>query len=105
MKRMTYVAALCVALAGCALPASNVTSGSTRPTLRLSGAPQGSELILDGQPVGPADRYDGSKEVLAVEEGVHWVEVRQGSTAILTKRIFAASGEAVNVDVSVGTQP
>jgi len=105
MKRTTYVVALCVALAGCALPASNVTSGSARPTLRLSGAPQGSELILDGLSVGPADRYDGSKEVLAVEEGAHWVVVRSGTTAILTKRIFAASGESVTVDVSAGTQP
>ena len=105
MKRIIYVAALCVALAGCTLPASNVTSGSARPTLSLRGAPQGSELILDGQSMGPADRYDGSREVLAVEEGAHLVEVRQGTTAILTKRIFAASGEAVNVDVSAGTRP
>jgi hypothetical protein len=105
MKRIAYVAASAATLAGCALPASTVSSGSVRPTLRLNGAPAGSELVLDGRSIGPADRYDGSKAVLAIEEGSHLVEVRQGAAALVSKRVFAAAGESVTIDVAAGAQP
>jgi hypothetical protein len=102
MMRFLCVATLAVALAGCALPTTNVVSGSTRPSLRLTGAPEGSELLLDGQRIGAARQYDGVNGVLSIEEGPHFVEIRQGGALVLKKRIFAASGEAVAIDISNG---
>ena len=104
MTRSICVVALVVALAGCAMPHSQVVSGSTRPTLSLVGAPNDSELVLDGQLVGPASQYDGVNGVMSIEEGPHSVEVRQGPAVLAKKKILAASGEAVAIDVMSGGQ-
>jgi hypothetical protein len=98
--RSICVATIVVASAGCALPQSQVVSGSTRPTLSLTGAPSNSELFLDGQLIGPANRYDGTAGVMSIEEGSHSVEIRQGATSLIEKKIYAANGEAVVVDVT-----
>ncbi len=100
MMRFSCVATLAVALAGCAMPTTNVVSGSTRPTLSLTGAPEGTELLLDGQRIGAARQYDGVNGTLSIEEGPHVVEVRRGDVPLLKKRILAASGEAVAIDIS-----
>jgi hypothetical protein len=97
------VAAACV-LGACAMPASKVESGAARPTLRLIGAPAGSSLVLDGATVGPADAYDGIHQVLTVEEGGHLVEVRQGGALLVSKKVFASTGESIKVDVTAGGQ-
>jgi hypothetical protein len=102
MMRSIGVAMLVVALAGCAMPHSQVVSGTGRPTLSLVGAPSGSELVLDGQLIGPASQYNGVNGVMSIEEGPHSVEVRQGNAVLVEKRILAASGEAVAVDVTSG---
>ncbi|WP_345816865.1 hypothetical protein AAGS40_28285 (plasmid) [Paraburkholderia sp. PREW-6R] len=104
MMQSICVAALVVALAGCAMPHSQVVSGSARPTLSLIGAPSGSELVLDGQLIGPANQYNGVNGVMVIEEGPHSVEVRQGNTLLAKRRILAASGEVVTVDVTSGGQ-
>jgi hypothetical protein len=102
MIRSLCVATLVVAFAGCAMPHSQVVSGSSRPT--LVGAPNGSELVLDGQLIGPASQFDGVSGVMSIEEGPHSVEVRQGSAVLARKKILAASGEAVAIDVMSGGQ-
>jgi hypothetical protein len=99
MKRMACLAMTIGALTGCATPKTSVLSGSERPSLRLIGAPAESVLLLDGQPMGVAHRFDGVTGILAVEEGPHTVEVINGGTSILKMPIFAASGEVVSVDV------
>jgi len=104
MIRFLCVATLVAALAGCSTPVSQVASGSARPSLSLLGAPAGSELTLDGQSLGDASHYDGVNGVMSVEEGPHAIEVRQGSVILVKKRIFAADGEAVAIDVSSGGQ-
>ncbi|MBC8740929.1 hypothetical protein OKW38_000422 [Paraburkholderia sp. MM5496-R1] len=104
MMRSICVTTLAVALAGCAMPHSQVVSGSARPTLSLVGAPSDSELVLDGQLIGPANQYNGVNGVMSIEEGPHSVEVRHGNAVLTKKRILAASGEAVAVDVTTGGQ-
>ncbi|WP_250475126.1 hypothetical protein [Caballeronia sp. GAFFF1] len=102
MIRSICVATLVVAFAGCAMPHSHVVSGSSRPTLSLVGAPNGSELVFDGQLIGPASQFDGVSGVMSIEEGTHSVEVRQGSAVLARKKILAANGEAVAIDVMSG---
>ncbi|SAL60163.1 hypothetical protein [Caballeronia humi] len=104
MMRSICAATLVVAIAGCAMPHSQVASGSARPTLSLVGAPIDSELLLDGQLIGPANQYNGVNGVMSIEEGPHAVEVRQGNTVLAKKKILAASGETVAVDVTSGGQ-
>ena len=104
MIRSLCVATLVVAFAGCAMPHSQVVSGSSRPTLSLVGAPNGSDLILDGQLIGPATQFDGVSGLMSIEEGPHSVEVRQGSVVLARKKILASSGEAVAIDVMSGGQ-
>jgi hypothetical protein len=104
MTRSICLSTLVILFAGCAMPHSQVVSGSTRPTLSLVGAPIGSELLLDGQLIGPANQYNGVNGVMPIEEGPHSVEVRQGSVVLARQRILAASGEAVAVDVTIGGQ-
>lgn len=104
MMRSIGVTATVVALAGCAMPHSQVVSGSFRPTLRLVGAPGGSQLVLDGQLIGPANQYNGINGVMSIEAGPHSVEVRQGNALLAKQRILAASGEAIAVDVTSGGQ-
>jgi hypothetical protein len=86
------------------MPHSHVISGSARPTLRLLGAPGDSELILDGQLIGPANQYNGVNGVMSIEEGPHSVVIRRGNAVLAKQRILAANGEAVAVDVSSGGQ-
>jgi len=104
MIRFLCVATLAVTLAGCSTPVSQVVSGSARPTLRLVGAPAGSDLTLDGQSLGDASRFDGINCVMSFEEGPHSIEVRLAGVVLVKKRIFAADGEAVAIDVSSGGQ-
>jgi hypothetical protein len=41
---------------------------------------------------------------MSIEEGPHSVEVRQGPAVLAKKKILAASGEAVAIDVMSGGQ-
>lgn len=90
--------ALALSVAACALPASTTTSGSVRPTLQVKGAPEGATLFVDGVAVGAATDFDGSSKVLALEEGAHRIEVRQGATVIVKRSVFGSGGERISID-------
>lgn len=94
--------ALAAALAGCAMPATEVKTGSVRPALAVQGAPAGAMLYVDGLQIGEAARYDGKAQKLMIEEGAHRVEIRQGGTVLHSQQIFAAPGETAAVVVGTG---
>lgn len=89
-------------LSGCAMPTSKVETGGTRPTLALIGAPADATLVLDGAVIGQASLYDGVRRVLTVEEGAHTVEVKRNEGIVLSKKVFASSGETIKIDVANG---
>lgn len=89
-------------LGGCAMPQSKVETGGTRPTLALIGAPADATLVIDGTVIGQASLYDGVHRVLTVEEGAHTVEVKSNEGVVLSKKVFASSGETIKVDVANG---
>jgi hypothetical protein len=101
--RILTVWAAMLVLTGCALPQTTVKSGSSQPGLIVKGAPAGSTLFVDGLAIGPAAQFDGKPKVLAVLEGVHQVEIRQGATVIFSEKTFSSSGETHTVTVLGGS--
>jgi hypothetical protein len=87
------------------LPQTTVRTGSTAPGLVVAGAPEGATLYVDGLQMGPAKQFDGNPQVLAVLEGSHKVEVRQGATSLYSEKVFVSSGETHTVRVVAGGSP
>jgi hypothetical protein len=90
MKRATLTVILL--LSACAMPSQAARTRDTRPALAVSGAPAGSQLVVDGLEVGSAAMYDGRPNVLRLEPGTHDVAVR-GATGgvILQQKVFLES--------------
>ena len=86
----------------CALPQTTVRTGSTQPSLVVKGAPDGSTLFVDGLLIGSARQYDGNPKVLAVLEGLHKVEIRQGTAIVYSEKAFVSNGETHMVTVTAG---
>jgi hypothetical protein len=82
-----------IGLTGCALPTTQVATGASRPTLNIQGAPVSTILYVDGLEVGDATQYNGTTQSLLIEEGVHQVELRQGTVVLMSQKIFASNGE------------
>jgi hypothetical protein len=55
--------------------------------------------------MGAAQQFDGSPHVLAVLEGVHQVEIRQGATVLYREKVFVSAGETHAVTVLPGATP
>ena len=84
---------LALLLSACALPQTTVRTGSTQPSLVVQGAPSNAVLFVDGLSMGPAQQFDGNPKVLAVLEGVHTLEVHQGSAVIFQEKALFSNGE------------
>ncbi|CDG81080.1 putative uncharacterized protein [Janthinobacterium agaricidamnosum NBRC 102515 = DSM 9628] len=96
MKKLTIALAL-LALAGCALPVTQVKTGAVRPTLKVLGAPPYSSLYVDGLLIGDATIYNGSQKQVFVEEGVHQVELKLDGRVLYTAKVFSSNGETSTV--------
>ncbi|MGE0190287.1 MAG: hypothetical protein AB7Q04_13505 [Steroidobacteraceae bacterium] len=93
-----------VLMSACTLPQTTVQSGSSSPGLTVSGAPSGSLLFIDGLQVGLATEFNGRPKVLAVLDGVHQIEIRQGSAVIYSEKAFFSNGETHAVKVTSGAK-
>ena len=102
MKVLTTLVAATL-LSACSLPQTTVHSGSAQPNLLVKGAPTGSTLFVDGLQIGSAAQYDGNPTVLAVLEGTHRVEIRQGAGVVYSEKTFVGAGETHTVLVIAGT--
>lgn len=80
-------------LVGCDIryPNTGVEMTDERPTIAFKGAPDGSQVFVDGVAMGPAAEFDGQK-VLLVEAGTHVVEVRHNGAIILSESVFLGGG-------------
>ena len=104
MKAM-LTTALLVMLSACALPQTTVRTGAAQPGLIVTGAPSSAVLYVDGLPMGPAPQYDGRPKVLAVLEGPHQVEVREGSLDLYRGKVFLSNGETHTIALLSGAAP
>jgi len=98
-------AALLLVLSACVLPQTTVKTGSTQPSLAIKGAPADAVLYVDGISMGAAQRFDGNPNVLAVLEGAHQVEIRQGTNVVYREKVFVSAGETHAVTVLPGATP
>jgi hypothetical protein len=87
------IVALVFALSACALPQTTVRTGAAQPGVTVQGAPSDAVLFVDGLSMGPAKQFDGNPNVLAVLEGVHTLEIHQGSTVIFHDKALFSNGE------------
>lgn len=99
-----FLMALALMLSACALPETSVKTGSPRPTLIIKGAPVGSILIVDGLVMGQAEQFNGAPNELIVEEGLHQVEIKQGSVTVHAEKAVISNGESRTVMVNAGGQ-
>ena len=102
LKALSTVTLL-MTLSACALPQTTVRTGSEQPSLVVKGAPSGADLYVDGLAMGPAAQFDGNPNVLAVLEGVHQVEIRQGNAVIYHDKVFLSSGETHPITLLPGS--
>lgn len=103
--KLIVAATLLLALSGCALPQTTVRTGSTQPSLTVKGAPAGAVLFVDGLAMGAAQQFDGNPKVLAVLEGAHQIEIRQGTSVVYSEKLYVAPGETHTVTVLPGAAP
>jgi hypothetical protein len=103
MKPM-LILVLTFLLGACALPQTNVQTGSPRPQLAIRGAPVDAVLVVDGISMGPASQFNGNPKVLIVEEGAHRVEIQRAGHVIHVERTFVGNGETRVVTVNAGGQ-
>jgi hypothetical protein len=94
---------LCTLVGACVLPHSETRSGTRRPSLAIVGAPTGAVLRLDGVLMGDAGQYDGHRQVLNVEEGLHTVMIESQGAVIYTTKVYAAGAETSRVEVAEGS--
>jgi hypothetical protein len=89
-RRAALAAAL--ALAACTGPSTVVRTVDTRPAIALAGAPAGTVLYVDGNPVGDPTAFDGQPNVLRLEPGTHELEIRDRAGAVVfSQRVFVES--------------
>jgi len=97
MKRLLLVAALTAA--ACAMPSTTTRTTDSRPSLAIEGAPRGSQLFLDGNPMGDAGDYDGHPAVLRVEPGTHVVDVRDATGNVVFSQTVFVESETKTIQV------
>ncbi|MNR90374.1 hypothetical protein D3C72_213580 [compost metagenome] len=95
---------LALMLSACALPETAVKTGSLRPTLIVKGAPVGSILVVDGLVMGQAEQFNGAPNELILEEGLHQVEIKQGSVTVHAEKTVISNGESRTVNVNAGAR-
>ena len=96
--RILACAAVVLIAASCSYPSSRTDIPDERPSLAFTDAPAGAAVYVDGLNMGLASDFNGTDKVLLVEPGNHLVEVRAGSTVLISRRVFL-SGPATKTFV------
>ena len=87
---MLIIASVLLVL-GCVTPTTVVQASDTRPSLIITGAPDGAILLLDGLNMGPAKQFDGRPNYLVVIPGTHKVTILQNDVVIFERAVFVES--------------
>jgi hypothetical protein len=80
-------------LQGCKYPEpAKVEQKDSRPSIGISGAPEGAVVFVDGLNMGPATRDNEEVKVLLVESGKHVVELKSADgRVLLSEEVFLSS--------------
>lgn len=83
---------LVVGLTACSYPVTQTKAVDARPTLSIDGAPQGSQLLIDGLVIGAADAYRSGKKSLRLQPGTHLVRVEHAGQVLLEEKVYLSDG-------------
>ena len=90
---------LSLLLACISTPSTTVKTPDGRPSLAVTGAPEGSQLFVDGKQMGEAAVYDGRPRVLLIEAGTHLVDVRDKAGRVLFEQTVFVESETKTIQV------
>jgi hypothetical protein len=88
MMKALWLLPVAFVVAACSYPTTRVDTVDDRAQLQFANAPKEAIVIVDGNAVGPAARFDGSEATLAVARGTHHVEVRDGGRTLYSQDLY-----------------
>ena len=77
---------------------SNVDQSKDEGYIKFTNMTGDHRIFVDGKPIGAGDDYSSSK-VLAVPPGPHLVEITQGSTTVLSQKVFIGAGSTRSIEI------
>lgn len=77
---------------------SNVDQSKDEGYIRFTNTTSDHRIFVDGKPIGAGDDYSSSR-VLAVPSGPHLVEITQGSTTVLSQKVFIGTGSTRSIEI------
>ncbi len=93
-------------LSACAWFGSRKPPPVPNPTqIVVTGAPEGSSVLIDGEQTEQAVLHNQHSQVLNVAAGTHKVEIRMGDRIVYREDTFVGAGERTVVIVKSGATP
>ncbi len=86
-------------LTACTYPVSQTKVVDDRPAITISGAPAGSQLVVDGLAMGPADSFASTRQVLKLPSGTHVVRIEQQGRVLHEEKVYLGDGVTRTVTV------
>lgn len=97
---------MAVCLSACTWFTSRKPPPVPNPTqIVLTGAPEGSSVLIDGVQTEQAAQHNQHSQVLNVAAGTHKVEIRMGDRIVYREDAFVGAGERTVVIVKSGANP
>ncbi len=92
MIRFVTILSILLFLEACVYPNRQVQTVDDRPTLFVVDAPSNAILYVDRVEIGPAINFNGKPNILVLEPGTHYIEIRQGNNVLHSLDIFLGEG-------------
>ncbi len=94
MKRL-FIAINLIGLAGCAYPTKSIDQGANQGHFRISDAPLGTSIMIDGRDAGV--RTAAKFDLISVDAGRHRLEETIGGRVLLNAEYMIDAGSTVEV--------
>lgn len=100
MKTLLLVLFSILYLSSCtSTPETRVSTSEPGASLSITGAPEGSQLLMDGKLIGLSKSYDGHPNVLTVPPGTHQIQIREQNGNLLYDKKNYFSSELREISV------
>jgi len=103
MKRFAFFVAGLVFLVGCGLPQETLRGVGNEGFLQIIATPEDAEVLVDGQPMGPASRFE--KNPLELQSGTHKVEIRKAGYLSEVRDVYVANQSRHSLKVTLRKSP
>lgn len=85
-------------MVSCSTPNTMVKQGVNRPSLAIHNAPMNTTLYVDGLLAGEVKQFNGKPNVLLVEPGKHFIEIKSPNGTVLHKRTVFVESALKTID-------